>query len=421
MAGQVGSGAAGFLLFKEEVTPGVYVTPDQTLWATAMTNAETAEQNIKAYFQGDRGAQTGVGVGKISSAGQLSFPCFPYVGIPWYKFAVGKATYMAALTADTTAGAIVTALGLSTTTLTAGNVAIAPGQWVQFGSTATLEMRQVYSYVNGSKTIVVPELLTNAAAAPGIAFMRVAQHKITPLVRGDTNFMTLPTASVSFNKGGTYEWTYAGVFASQMRWAGDNNDVMSTLDLFPTVDPVRPGSPTTFAPTGSEYSDQDKFMTINNGLIATYGDPSASGTSSMQFLKNITTWNIQVNNNVAPKHTWNLQKHVSGYPGLQGISGQYAYINQDKRNAPYEDFIAPSSSVIQSVPILISLYNNAGSVASPVPQCVGFYVPAAHFQNSISQNTVTDEEMITVDWMATRPGGGALLEIYVINSRVTTY
>jgi hypothetical protein len=416
MTGQAGSGSSGYVLFSDpEATPGTFQTPTNTLWATGITTTETADQIRKAYYAGARASENGLAPGKISSAGQFTYPLMPNVGVQWLKAALGKATYLAIGTPTTTTGTVTTANGISTLVLTA-DIAVSPGWWVQIGAGATLEMRQVISYVAGTKTLVVPALVANAAASSGLAVTQPGQHKISILTSTDTGFADLPRYSVAFAKGGLYDWRYPGTFAGQLKVAWGNQDATVTLDVVAPFAPFR-ATPSSFAPTATEYKDMSSFYTINQAWVATEQDETAAGTSSVGMLTTVESAEITIMNTPVEKRYLNMNRHATYYPTILNISGQYAYVNLSKRNAAYEDYI--DTPLVTDVPLWISMWSNRDSV--PTPQCLGFYVPNARLMNAPEQNPVNDVQLITVPWGADRPAGGNPLEVYCVNSRTTAY
>lgn len=389
----------------------------QTLWATARTVTPKPDIIRQAYFAGAQVGEVGIRPGKFQSSGQLSFPFFPNVGIQWWKLLMGKDQLYSAIASDT--ATITTANGISTVVLTTGSTSWLPYRWMTVNAGANMERRQVLTYNSGSKTATV-KAFTNAANqnGSGITVVGNVNHRITQSVQGDPYYGTRPTASVILNRGGLWEWDYAGCFASQMKVAGDAMHALCTLDLTPTVMPQRPGSVTAFAPTTTEYGDQSLFFSIADGYIVTQNDQGNTGASSLFAISDLETWDVTVNNTIVNKTFWDGQQHKAGYPTDMKVTAQYSFVNKAYRNWAFEDFV--SSQVLTDTPFVVSMTNNHGTVASPLLYSVGIAIPHLRLIDAAETDTVKDLVTIQVQGEATTPTGGNGIEVWADVALTTT-
>jgi hypothetical protein len=400
-------------MFAPETTAGTpnttFTTPSgNTLYVESNSGSTDAKVINKDYMAGSRFADIGIRVSKFSSQAQVQYPLFPYMGMSFLKGAIGKYTNIAAVASLTTT-ALATAGGITTLTFTTAPVVV-PGQWIEIDSAALLERRQVITRT--ATTITVAALsLTHSATT---AVVGPAQHKFSPLVQGDTGFSTLPTYTIAMVRSGNWAWYRAGTYVSGYTMAGAGDEVSVQMGLSPTVMPTRPGSPPSLAPQTNEAADAATFYTINDGFIVTPSDQTATGSSSMTLLKEVTDWKVDIQNNMVTFDAWNGNQHTYGQPGTANVAINYSYVNYADRNAPFEDYVA--STALQNVPFFVSLNINRGTVAAPVMNSFGIYVPNVVLTKASDADAIGAMEKITVDGQATRPTGGDAIQVFCINA-----
>lgn len=284
--------------------------------------------------------------------------------------ALSANSQIAAQTADTTSAGVTTASGFSTLVLTTGGT-YGVGDMVTIGTGTTAELRMVYSYTSASKTLVVGELLLNAAAAAGLAVTRGVQISMTT----NPNSPALPRFSIEKNNASVWSERWVDVYFDQL----DYKQAAGKLDATATIKAQTDGGEsavTTPAPSVGEQADLRDVFTHANMQMIFAGDSiqfsGTPGTFQAGPLNDVTDITLTIKNNL--REYWTQGKKIPRLGrGELTVEGTYTIIN---RGGSATEFRQAINAVAQQTNAMyLQWTQNQATTGTAAMRGFGFYLP----------------------------------------------
>lgn len=437
MAGLTGAAAFGYVGYQRETTKGQFVTPTEFLFVQSHALNAVADVIRKEVFSGTRAAQRILKPAKFKLGGNLMHPLYGNMGTPFFLCSLGLEMYLAAVSITGTAFTTSTTVNNGLTTFTASSTAgLKRGAWIAIGTGATQEIRQIVSIVGSTVGVSRLEVTANQSAAT-LSCVQIAQHQFTTIPPTSVSPlpMDLPTMSIETNEAGLYSWQWAGCYVGKTMLRAGKEDIEVTEDIVGTVLPVRRDATTTptmtaFTPTTDEITDTINPYIINDGYVVVNSDPDATGASGLTRIPTLETWEFDWDNGMISKAYWDGLLVYKAYPGVQKCVVRYTYVNESKRPAEWEDFVASLNT--QFVPFFASMAVNNGTltasksglaIGDPDWRAFGVAVPTTVITKAEpTRAAVGDTIGMSIEADATLgPTGDQLASFFVVNNVLAAY